>query len=633
MSFLDDSDARHALSQGEFEGVARIRIILSLVFLTLFSIPSFAGEYRAYDIESLHIMLDSNWAQIGAPGYLPVRFDITNLAADARVIEIDATETHFFDPSRHGGYRPGFFGGGAGEMGRADLRQTVRLKRGDRVKLTMNVPVFADTENINFQMREGGKPLQGFSSFVTIQSGRPLGETAVLFVTNPTSSLGVQALGWTRPVPPGRFALYVPGAPGAPTPSTPRMDFFLDPERLPTSWLGFTTLRAVTIGPSECKDLSPAQQDALLTWTANGGDLLLVDGAAESILPPTQRPVGPAGSPGTLPYFFGHIHLLKSADITARGFVDTLNQVNGVTELDDWALPANRAQDWGWMGDRGFRIPIKDAGAVPSRAYLAILALFLALIGPVNYVYLWRKRRQVLMVVTVPLLSLLFIFLLTVYGILLEGFGVRTRAITFTMLDQDSKRAATRASVSMYPGGVAPSGGIAFASDAAVFPLGTDGFGARSPLSIDWTSEQRFQSGLLQARSPGNFEQIDFQPARQRLSFERNGAELGVVNGLGKPVQKLFYKEGGQIYSLTAELPSGDRGSLKVQSIKGAEVFAEGLRNSPLSAKKFQKIVDGLPDASYLAVLQSSPFWTPNVARSQEDGSFHLVMGYMGRQP
>jgi len=608
------------------------KVAIALVILLICCVPAFAGEYRDYDVESLHIMIDSIWAQIGAPGYLPVRFEITNLAAEAREIQITATETHYFDPSRHG-YRPSFFG--TPEMGTADLRQTIRLKRGDRVKLTMNVPVFADTENVIFRIVENGKFVQGFSSYATIQSSRPLSETPVLFVASGSSPLGTMAANWTRPAaaPYRGFSLTGPGPSSPPPASAPRLDFLLEPERLPTSWLGFTTLRAVMIGPAEWKQLSPAQQDALLTWTATGGDLLLVDGTAESIFPPTQVPVGPGGSAAVRPYFFGHVHLLKSADIGVSGFLPTLNEVTSVVELDDWALPANRAQDWGWMGDRGFRVPIKDAGAVPTRAYLAILALFLALIGPVNYIYLWRKRRQVMMVVTVPLLSLLFIFLLSLYGIFLEGFSVRARAISFTMLDQESKHAATRTSVSMYPGGIAPSGGIAFASDTAVFPIGTDGNGTRSRLAIDWTSEQRFQSGLLQARSPGNFEQIDFQPARQRLSFERNGAELGVVNGLGKPVQKLFYKEGGQIYALSQELPSGERAALRIQSVKGNEVFAEGIKNSPLSAKKFQEIVNRMPDASYLAVLQSSPFWSPNVARSREDGSFHLVMGYMGRQP
>lgn len=597
---------------------------LLLLVVCLLCAPNALAEYRTYEIESLRIVIDSDWPQIGAPGYFPVRFDITNLA-DAREIQINAAESHYFDPSRRG-TRASF---GMSENGRADVRQTVRLKRGDRVKLTMNLPVFADSENINFRILEGGKPLQGFSSYVGFQSARPLDETPVLLVASPSSSLGILAGGWPRPVPASRM-YFRATAPGGPT---PRMDFFLDPERLPTSWLGFTTLRAVLIGPSEWKQLTPSQQDALLTWTASGGDLLLVDGAADTVFPSTQGPVGPGGSQLVRPYFFGHIHLLKSSDISDKGFAATIQAVTNAVEIYDWALPANRARDWGWIAERGFRLPIEGVGTVPTRVYLSILGLFLALIGPVNYIYLWRKRRQVLMVVTVPLISVVFILLLTSYGLLFQGFDVRTRAVSFTMLDQISKRAATRASVSMYPGGVSPSGGLRFASDTAVFPIGTDGNGARSQLTVDLTNEQRFQSGLLQARTPGNFEQIEFQPARQRLSFERNGTELNVVNGLGGTVRRLFYKEGGQIYALDAQLPAGERGSLKIQPVKGADLFAEGIKNSPISAIKFQQIVDSQSDGSYLAVLETSPFWDPGVAKAAENQSLHMVFGYAGGQP
>ena len=48
--------------------------------------PAFAGEYRTVEVEFLRITLDSEWAVRTAPGYLPVRFDITNLG-EPRVIE------------------------------------------------------------------------------------------------------------------------------------------------------------------------------------------------------------------------------------------------------------------------------------------------------------------------------------------------------------------------------------------------------------------------------------------------------------------------------------------------------------------------------------------------------------------
>ena len=61
-----------------------------------------AGEYRTIEVESLKITFDSEWGARTTPGYLPVRFDITNLG-EARVIEIPAHGSRFFRPSGRAG--------------------------------------------------------------------------------------------------------------------------------------------------------------------------------------------------------------------------------------------------------------------------------------------------------------------------------------------------------------------------------------------------------------------------------------------------------------------------------------------------------------------------------------------------
>jgi hypothetical protein len=256
-------------------------------------------------------------------------------------------------------------------------------------------------------------------------------------------------------------------------------------------------------------------------------------------------------------------------------------------------------------------------------------------IGPLNYIYLWRRRRQVLLVLTVPLISGVFILLLAGYGVLSEGFDIRARAVTFTLLDQNSKKAATRASVSLYPGGIA-RGGLGFASDTAILSLGADGYGARH-MNVDFTGEQRYVAGLLEPRTPANFEQITFQPARQRLNFERNGDELSIVNGLGSTIQQLLYREAGVSYTLREPLVAGERAKLQVETKKGTDLFAmgirDGIKNTPISPIKFQQVVEHQPNGSYLAVLENSPFWDSGAKNPKEAQSFHVVLGLAGDQP
>jgi hypothetical protein len=593
----------------------------------------------------LRITVDTDWPGQGTSGYFPIRFDITNLA-EAREIEIVVSQQHYYNPYRAGVYSRNYDGGST------TTQQRVQLKRGNRVTFTMALPVFAHNENFQIQIRERGRRLSAFNLYDSFESALPVDEASVLVASNPSSPLGVKAQTWLRRIAPGSGAFpgyrlrsagvtLAPGLGGGATGGigSPLLDFMMDPQRLPTNWLAFTSLRAVLLGPAEWNPLSEAQKGALLTWTAAGGDLLLVDGPIETVLPPGSARATNAGNDRIHPYYFGHIHLLKSDDITSQGLGSIMlrglnNSIDAIGRgsLFGWGLPANRAKDWGWIAERGFRMPVEGVGEVPSRMYLSILGLFVLLIGPLNYLYLWRKHRQVLLVFTVPLISAVFILFLVAYGVLLEGFDVRVRAATFTILDEGARHAATRASVSLYTGGVAPSAGVRFPSDVAVYPLGTDSYGPREEFSLDLTGTQTFQAGLLQARSPGNYEQIAFRPARERLNFERSGNELRVVNGLGATIHHLVYREGGQVYTLDGKLAAGERAVLKTGAGANPAVALRTLPPGP--AGRLQEVIKSQPaEGSYLAVLETSPFWEPGVDSPVESGSFHLVLGFRGPLP
>jgi hypothetical protein len=573
---------------------------------------SAAGEYRVVEVESLRITMDSEWALRATPGYLPVRFDITNLG-EARIIEIVGQGTRFFRATR--GAQPGG----------VRVRQAVRLARGDRVRLTIPVPVFGDHENIGFEIREGDRMLERFS-YTGFQSRSVPADASVLIVADPASPVGKVAGSWPRTAAPptGTFTSLPPG--GGTT--LPPLDFLLDPTRVPASWLGFTSLRAVVIGPQEWEQLDDDQKSALLTWTACGGDLVFVDGNVKALLPSDQA-LSEARSDLTVRgFFFGRIHLPTSASMTATGLAGLLSEAEKAQD-PDWALPANRATDWGVIAARGFRLPIPGIDGIPARAYLSILIVFSLLIGPVNYWVLWRKRQQILLLLTAPVISGAFILLLAGYVVAGEGLGVHGRAMTFTMLDQVRKQASTRASVSLYAAGMTPAGGLRFARDLAVFPIGPEGTGSRERQLLDLTEAQRFSGGVIQARSPTNLETIGFRSARERLSFSRDAGGLSVVNGLGETVSVLLYRDGGAIYSLDGALAPGARKILRSGAPPARAVVPTDL---PLSARFFH-LVEHQPDRSYLAVIERSPFWDPGVPSVDERGSFHLVIGWVEGQP
>lgn len=617
------------MTVGMYRERRRFRALLTLLVFASSAVSArAAGEYRSVEVESLKITIDSEWAARTAPGYLPVRFDITNLG-EARVIDIVGRGMRFF---RLSGRRGGAQGG-------LELEQTIRLARGDRARFTLPVPILADHENLGFEIRENGRTIERlhFSGF---ESGLAPTDASALIVADPSSAFGTAAAAWRRTMTPGTRTTFVTvpsggtmasgvvvsGSGGAPA-GAPPLDFLLEPARAPTNWLGYTSLRAVVIGMAEWGQLTDPQRNALLTWTACGGDLIVVDGDLNSFVPGTRS--APPPNATVRAYFFGRIHVPTSASLaTTGGLTGALADTEKVRDVN-WSLPANRAADWGIIGARGFRLPIPGVTGVPARTYLLILLVFSFVIGPVNYWFLLRKRRQVLLVLTAPLISAVFILLLTGYVIAGEGFGVRGRVMTFTMLDQVRTQAVTRASISLYASGMTPSGGLRFPRDVAVFPLGTDGEGSRAQHAMELSELQRYSSGVIQARSPTNLEQIAFRPARERLNFTVEGKAIRVVNGLDSTIRTLVYRTGYTTYSLSAPLPAGEQGVLQPDGPPAGPAVPTDL---PVSGR-FAHLFANQPEGSYLAILERSPFWESGVPHVEERNSFHLVIGWPGGQP
>jgi hypothetical protein len=412
----------------------------------------------------------------------------------------------------------------------------------------------------------------------------------------------------------------------SPGPGVP-VDFVLEPSRVPSNWLGFTSLRAVVIGSQEWTQLGEDQKSALRAWTACGGDLFLADGDIRTIMPTAATPAAGA-EPPVHAYFFGRIHAPTSASITDAGLAKVLGDAEKLQD-DNWALPANRARDWATIAPRGFRLPIPGIEGVPARAYFSILIVFAFLIGPVNYWILWRRRQQVLFVLTAPFISAIFIVLLAGYVVVGEGLSVSGRIVSFTMLDELRKQAATRASLSLYAAGMTPGGGLTFPRDVAVFSLGLDGKGTRERQLLDLTAAQQFSGGLIEARSPTNFEEIGVRAVRERLTFSHDGSGVNVVNGLGAPLRLLLYRTGGQLYILRETLADGGKATLSAGAVAGRDVVPTDLP----TAGRLMHLIDNQPDGTYLAVLQHSPFVNGGTKGIVERGSFHLVIGWPEGQP
>ena len=173
-----------------------------------------------------------------------------------------------------------------------------------------------------------------------------------------------------------------------------------------------------------------------------------------------------------------------------------------------------------------------------------------------------------------------------------------------------------------------PSGGLRFARDTAVFPVGTaePAPASRSPwISPTRRTTRRGHSGALSNQSRGN----RIPAGARRLSFSREAGGISVVNGLGATITTLVYRDGDTVYRLDGSLAPGARAILKTGGVDAVAVVPSG---TPLTSR-FIHLVENQPRGSYLAVLEQSPFWEPGVSGVAERGSFHLVIGWPEGQP
>ena len=592
--------------------MSRCHRLACLVVLLVFAAPVrtwAAGEFRSIEVDSLRITVDSEWIGGPAPGYVPIRWEISNDGGD-REIEIAGDGNRISRTSfRYRDSRP-------------RVRQRIRLAAGDRVRFTMSVPVGGDSDNIRFQIRENGRTIQTLG-FVGMSR---FGGISALIVSARDGSYASLATGWVRPPTtgvPGRLpgGVIVAGRAGGRV-GGPTRDLVLEPSRLPTSWLGYTSVQSVVVGPREWELMEAPQRAALLTWTAAGGDLVLADADLSVLFPDASQ--RPNVTDGVAEHFFGRIHLFPSTDIDAAGFDNTLASIEKRTPDPSWVLPLRPiATGTG----TGFRLPIPGVDGVPAGAYLTLLTLFAVLIGPVNHIVLRRRQQQALIVLTTPLIAAVFIVLLGGYVVAIEGFGIRGRILSLTLLDQEKSQAVTRATVSLYAAGRAPSGGLRFPRDVAVFPTPVDGAPPVGEM-LDLSEVQQFSSGLLMARSPSNFETIAFRPARERLSFTVENGRVRVSNGLGATVSRLRFRDRGRSYSLAASLQPGAASLLQETSTSARELLS-----SDSVMARFDSVVTNLADSSYLAVVDRTPFWSAGPVDIEERGSFHLVLGRVASLP
>ncbi|MBQ7651556.1 MAG: hypothetical protein IJS15_11390 [Victivallales bacterium] len=193
----------------------------------------------------------------------------------------------------------------------------------------------------------------------------------------------------------------------------------------------------------------------------------------------------------------------------------------------------------------------------PIGMLVLIMTVFVLIVGPLNYIFLMKRRHTALMVVTIPLVSMTYCLLVFVFVAVSSGFSIRGKIYGFTYLNQNDKLASTCALVSL----LAPNmtrRDLVFDTDDQVR------FYHETHLDVLDKPGMQIDSGCIPVRTVLNYTVNRCGTSNERLRFNWTGPhELEMVNGLSAPISHFLYRDSwGHLY-YAENVPEGQRAKLE----------------------------------------------------------------------
>ncbi len=393
-----------------------------------------------------------------------------------------------------------------------------------------------------------------------------------------------------------------------------------------TNWLGYSKFDGVIVTADDIRAMPESVRSALWRYLECGGSLFILG----SYEPPrhwqSRRLVNYTGAGyensgvikptgNDLPiYFVGFGVLVVSgtsepASIDATQWSSVRSIWEGSRQYDSYFLS---------LGDINREFPVIDNIGVPVRGLFLLMILFVIVIGPINLIWLARRKKKLWLLWTVPAISLLTCLAVSAFSLFNEGLSATSRTEVLTILDETEHRATTIGWTAFYSP-VTPGEGLHFSYDTELMPqlLGRWEYSRSGGLgrTIDWTSDQHLVSEWITARIPAYFKIRKSETRRERLTISHGSNDShSVVNGLGADIRQLWWADAsGKLFTAT-NIPAGAQSTLTTINVQ-AEGAVDSLRNVYLSGRWLDTInsVEINPRKSlgadcYLAVMDASPF-------------------------
>jgi hypothetical protein len=413
------------------------------------------------------------------------------------------------------------------------------------------------------------------------------------------------------------------------------------------NWVGYSGFDAVALTAGELREAPDAVRSSLWRFAECGGSLLII-GAWE--IPPqwrsrrarslevtveggggvTTKTVPPTVSDLAQTYYagFGQVTMIAAAD------VKNLLPAQWRVIKQSWKNSRLAEEHYGDIVDINNAFPVVERIGIPVRGLFVLMLAFVVVIGPINLIWLARRRKKIWMLWTVPIIALVACLAVTGFALLGEGVDATSRTESFTILDESSHRATTVGWTAFYAP-IAPREGLHFGYDTELAPVTPDHWrysGGWAERTIDFSNDQHLDSGWVTARVPAYFKFRKSETRRERVTIRRSGVSISVVNGLGADINELWLADlDGKVYS-AKEIRAGAEAKLSLKNF-GIVQKRAGLRGlftgewlaEMKAAERDPQLYLG--PGCYLAALDVSPFVEEGLKGVETRKAHTLVYG------
>jgi len=414
--------------------------------------------------------------------------------------------------------------------------------------------------------------------------------------------------------------------------------------QLSSNWQAYTSLDSVIL---DLANGAPAEEDlaALLAWCRAGG---------------TVHALGlPLGALRDLPAFAPYLEARFEAAIPNAEPFDQLGLEAYTCGFGRIVVQTGPTPPEGLMGDREGSMPLafiadrSTAGAawsrasdgqdsrqaraqallgtfdaLPLRALMVLLLVFAMVMGPVNFLYVRRTKKPLLLLATVPGIALVTSIGLLTYGILAEGLDVKILTKSWSVIDQRTQQ-STSAEVRNLFAGSSPGEGLRPETGTAVVPEDSYWWGSwrdESLFTCDYTNGRLLGGTYVPVRRPVGQLVLSDRASRLRLEARRLGDQIEVTNALGATIEEIVLRTpDGEYHYLQDTVAEGAAESLTWggASARGMEVTKELPWFWTGASER------NLPRGTYLARLSAHPLRDDLGIEVTEVEGEHIVLGLL----